>query len=343
MNKTSRLAFHQMEARLAKTYGVENVHETFTVDPTLEQKLQDKIVELSTFLPNINVITVDDLEGQNILGSASGPASGRTDTSVDGNERKPKDLLNLSASGYRLYQTNTDTYIRYATMDAWAKFADLPERYQRYVQQRMATDREIIGWHGTSAAPDTDLEANPMMQDVNKGWLQYMREKMTANILTTGEKQQGEIRIGPGGDFINLDHAVLELVEGIPPYLRQDLVALIGSELVGKEKTALAIAMGQTPTEKTLTPAALANFGGLPWETPSNFPGRGLVITSHDNLSIYLQSGSWRRHIKDKPEKDRVEDFNSRNEGYVVETPEKFVAVEFDKVKLLQPDGTTWA
>ena len=42
-----------------------------------------------------------------------------------------------------------------------------------------------------------------------------------------------------------------------------------------------------------------------------------------------MQDGSWRRNIKDAPEKDRVEDYNSRNEGYVVETPEKFAALEF--------------
>jgi hypothetical protein len=66
------------------------------------------------------------------------------------------------------------------------------------------------------------------------------------------------------------------------------------------------------------------------------------VITSLDNLSIYMQSGTWRRHIKDKPEKDRVEDYNSRNEGYVVETPEKLVAVEFDNVTVPQSDGS-WA
>jgi hypothetical protein len=36
----------------------------------------------------------------------------------------------------------------------------------------------------------------------------------------------------------------------------------------------------------------------------------------------------------DNPKRDQVEDYNSRNEGYVVETPEKFVAVEFSKVKL---------
>jgi hypothetical protein len=46
--------------------------------------------------------------------------------------------------------------------------------------------------------------------------------------------------------------------------------------------------------------------------------------------------------VEDNPKKDRVEDYNSRNEGYVVETPERFVAVEFDNVKL--PDGASgWA
>jgi len=343
MNKQARLAFNTMQARLAKNYGVESVAESFTVVPTMEQTLQDAIVEQSTFLPKINVIPVDDLEGQNVLGSASGPASGRTDTSVDGNERTPKNLLGLAVRDYKLHKIDSDVYMLYATMDSWSKFPDLAERYARYVQERIANDREIIGWYGTSAAPTTDLDSNPMLQDVNKGWLQYVREKMVANILTTGEKETGEIRIGTGGDFVNLDHAVLELVEGIPQYLRKGLVALIGSELVGREKTALAIAMGQTPSEKALTPSAMAIFGGLPWETPSNFPGRGLVVTSLDNLSIYVQSGSWRRHIKDEPKKDRVEDYNSRNEGYVVETPEKFVAVEFTKVKFLQPDGLTWA
>ena len=72
----------------------------------------------------------------------------------------------------------------------------------------------------------------------------------------------------------------------------------------------------------------MVSFGGLPWESPSNFPARGLIVTSYDNLSIYVQDGSWRRHILDNPKKDRVEDFNSRNEGYVVEVPEKFVGIE---------------
>jgi P2 family phage major capsid protein len=341
MRTITRKLFDQMTGRIAKTYGVNTVGQTFSATPEVEQRLQDKIVEQEDLLQRINVIMVDEMEGQNILGSASGPASGRTDTTVDGQERTPRDLLGLDTFTYKLYQTNSDVYMRYATMDAWAKFPDLADRYARYVQKRIANDRVIIGWYGESAAADTDLVANPLMQDVNEGWMQYMRDNKAANILTEGGTVN-EIHIGEGGDYVNLDHAVSDLLEGIPQYLRTGLIALIGSDLVGREKSALYQALGLKPTEKTLATASLTFFGGVPWETPNNFPSRGLVITSLDNLSIYVQSGSWRRRIKDKPEKDRVEDYNSRNEGYVVETPEKFVGVEFDNVKLLAADGETW-
>ncbi|WP_320040719.1 phage terminase small subunit [uncultured Desulfobacter sp.] len=251
MKKETKQKFNIIKARIAKAYGVDTVSEQFSATPTVEQRLNDKIVEQDNFLSRINVISVDEIEGQNILGYASGPASGRTDTSGDG-ERTPNNLLGLDTYDYKLYQTNSDVYMRYATMDAWAKFPDMADRYARYVQKRIANDRCLIGWYGESAAADTDLATYPLMQDVNKGWLQYMREKLSANILTQGEKAAGEIRIGADGDFVNLDHAVAELVAGIPRYLRQDLIALIGDELVGMEKSALYQAIGAQPTEKTL-------------------------------------------------------------------------------------------
>lgn len=341
MKDITRKRFNEMCARMAFNYGVASVMQQFAVAPEIEQRLQDKIVEQSTFLAKINVITVMEKEGENILGSASGPASGRTDTTVDGQERSPKDLLGLGSYKYLCSQTNSDVYMRYNTMDVWAKFQDLGERYARYVQQRIANDREIIGWYGESVAADTNLTTYPMMQDVNKGWMQFMRDNLPANILTEGAVA-GEIHIGAGGDFENLDHAVADLSQGIESFLRKDLVAFIGSELVGQEKAVLYKAIGQTPTDKTLATASLTTFGGLPWETPSNFPARGLVITTYDNLSIYVQEGTWRRNIKDKPEKDRVEDYNSRNEAYTVETPEKFVGVEFGNVLVRDAAGTGW-
>lgn len=274
MKTHTRQRFNALLHGLAKGYGVEDVSRQFTVEPTIQQRLQDKIVEQSTFLPKINVITVDDLSGENILGSASGPVSGRTDTSKDGKERTPRDVLGLASYKYQLYQTNSDVFMRYATMDAWAKFPDMPERYARYVQARIANDRELIGWYGTSAAADTDLETNTLLQDVNIGWLQYVRTNRPEAILAEGAAT-GEIRIGQeaGADYANLDVAVNDLVLGIPEYMRSGLVALIGAELIAREKSVLYAAMSGTPTEKAALNGSLTTFGGLTWETPSNFPG----------------------------------------------------------------------
>ncbi|ADU61471.1 MAG: phage major capsid protein, P2 family [Pseudodesulfovibrio sp.] len=343
MKPFTELKFSELCAALAEGYGVETAKVTqgFTVAPTVEQRLQDAITEQSEFLPLINVITVSELVGQNVLGSASGPVSGRTDTKVDGNERTPRDVLGLGSFPYQLYQTNSDVYIRYDTLDAWAKFKDFAERYTRYVQERIANDREMAGWYGVDAAADTDMTANPLLQDVNKGWLQYMRAHLPANILIEGATT-GEIRIGTTGDFANLDHAVSDLLQGIPRYLRKGLITLVGDELISHEHAGLYKAIGNTPSEKVLATQSLSLLGGLPWMTPSNFPGRGLVITPLKNLSIYVQEESWRRKVEDNPKKDRIEDYNSRNEGYVVEVPEQLVGVEFDNVKISRDGGTTW-
>lgn len=330
-------------AQLAQGYETspERIVHGFSVTPTVEQRLQDAIVEQSEFLKLINVLTVRDLSGENVYGGASGPASGRVDTSVDGNERTPKDLLSLAKRTYQLFQTNSDVYIRYNTLDVWSKFPDFAQRYVRYVQERIANDRELIGWYGESAVATTDLAANPLLQDVNKGWMQYMRDNLPGNILSEGGTV-GEIRIGADGDYVNLDHAVSDLVQGIPKYLRKNLMVLVGDELVSVEHAGLYKAIGGTPSEKVLATQSMSLMGGLPWMTPSNYPGRGLVITPLSNLSIYVQGESWRRKIEDAPKKDRVEDYNSRNEGYVVETPEQFVGLEFDNVKIPNAAGDGW-
>lgn len=341
MNVNAIRRFNELKAALGTAYGVTDVSRQFAVEPSVEQRLQDKIVANSDFLQKINVVPVTELKGQNIYGSASGPVTGRTDTAVDGKERTTRDVLSLTPAGYELFATNSDVHITYATIDAWAKFPNLAQRYTGYVQKRVATDRELIGWHGRSAAADTDLATYPLMQDVNKGWMQYMRDNLPANVLIEGANA-GEIRIGAGGDYANLDLVVFDLLQGIPAYMRDGLVALVGTDLIAQESAALYAAVAGKPTEKNAMNAAMTRLGGLMWTSPYNFPTRGLVITSYDNLSIYYQESSWRRQIREEPKKNRVEDYNSRNEGYVVETPEKLTALEFDNVKL--PDGSGgWA
>ena len=49
--------------------------------------------------------------------------------------------------------------------------------------KRQALDRIMIGFNGTSIAKDTDIVANPLLQDVNKGWLQKQREENPSRVL----------------------------------------------------------------------------------------------------------------------------------------------------------------
>ena len=72
----------------------------------------------------------------------------------------------------------------------------------------------------------------------------------------------------------------------------------------------------------------IATYGGLPSFSVPFFPVNGVVVTSWDNLSIYFQDSSWRKQTVDNPKRSRVEDYNSRNEGYVIEQLEKFAMTE---------------
>nr|VXZ92014.1 phage major capsid protein, P2 family [Klebsiella pneumoniae] len=45
-------------------------------------------------------------------------------------------------------------------------------RIRNAIVKRRALDRIMIGFNGVKRAKTSDREANPMLQDVNKGWLQ---------------------------------------------------------------------------------------------------------------------------------------------------------------------------
>ncbi|MNF66564.1 Phage major capsid protein, P2 family [compost metagenome] len=79
----------------------------------------------------------------------------------------------------------------------------------------------------------------------------------------------------------------------------------------------------------------IATYGGLPSFTCPHFPSKGVVVTSWDNLSIYFQDSSWRRQIVQNPKRSQVEDYNARNEGYVVEQLGKFAGIEAANVEFV--------
>ncbi|OEC43883.1 phage major capsid protein, P2 family [Pseudomonas sp. 1D4] len=321
--------YAQLQADIAETYGVENPTRQFAVEPSIAQELNDAITARADFLERINIVPVTEIKGEKVFIGVNGPVTGRTNTKVK--DREAKDASGLDNTQYELQDTHSDVGLPYAKIDAWAKFPDFADRYSAAVQKRIAQDRIMIGFHGTHAAADTDPQAYPKLQDVNKGWLQQAREQIPAQVLREG-KVAGKVTIGKGGDYANLDAAVHDTKQMVDEVLRDDgdLVAIIGSDLLAADKAKLYTKQGDTPTEKERIELAqvIATYGGLPAYSVPNFPVNAILVTSFDNLSIYFQDSSWRKQTVDNPKRSRVEDYNSRNEGYVIEQLEKFALTE---------------
>ena len=328
--------FAQMQLAIAESYGVELSTKMFSVEPTIAQELNDAITAKSDFLQRINVIGVTEIKGEKVMIGVNGTVTGRTNT--DSKEREPRNVLDLNGIGYELFDTHSDVTLKFSTIDAWAKFTDFAQRYSAAVQRQIGLDRIMIGWHGVEAKPDTDRTANPLLQDVNKGWMQIAREQAPQQVMVEG-KTPGKILIGRLGDYANLDALVFDVSLMIDEEFRDggDLVAIIGRDLLAQDKGKLYAAQGHTPTEKERVELAqvVATYGGLPSYTCPHFPATGLVVTSFDNLSIYFQDTSWRRYLLENPKRSRTEDYNSRNEGYVVEQLGKFAAIEAANIEFL--------
>lgn len=318
-----------MQVAMAETYGVDAVTRMFSVEPSIAQELNDAITAKADFLERINVIGVSEIKGQKVFLGTSGPVTGRTNTKTT--DREAKDASALDDDTYELVSTESDVSLAYAKIDAWAKFPEFHQKYSAAVQKQIALDRIMIGFHGTHAAPQSDPTQYPLLQDVNKGWLQQAREKIPAQVLKEG-KVAGKVTLGAGGDYANLDELVHDTKQMVDERVRDggDLVAIIGSDLLAADKAKLYASQAGTPTEKERIESqqVIATYGGLPAFSVPHFPANAVLVTSFDNLSIYYQDSSWRKQTIDNPKRSRVEDYNSRNEGYVIEQLEKFALTE---------------
>ncbi|SDG61052.1 phage major capsid protein, P2 family [Onishia taeanensis] len=320
MRNDTRFAFNKLTQRIAELSGVSSATESFAVEPSVQQTLETKMQETSAFLSEINIVGVDELKGEKLGLGISGPIAGRTDTSAK--DRTPRDLTSLDANQYECVSTEFDTFLSWQKMDAWAKFRDFQVRVRNAILRQQALDRIMIGFNGTSAAAETDRATYPLLQDVNKGWLQQYRDNAPARVMSEGGTA-GEVRVGPGGDYENLDALVYDVVnELIDPWHREstELRAICGRKILADKYFPL-INKDQPPTEQRALDLIVSQkrMGGQQAARVPYFPDGALLITPTSNLSMYYQNGSRRRYMKDEPKRKRVENYESSNDAYVVE------------------------
>ena len=321
MRNNTRRLFDAYTAEVAKLNGVDRVDVKFSVEPTVQQRLEDKIQESSEFLQKINIHGVTEQEGEKVGLGVSGPVASTTDTTKQ--DRQTSDISTLDGRRYRCEQTNSDTHITYTKLDAWAKFPDFQTRIRDAIIRRQALDRIMIGFHGVKRAATSDRAANPMLQDVNKGWLQEMREQAPQRVMKDG-KTAGKILVGgAGSDYANLDALVYDVTNHmIDPWYAEDpeLVVVCGRQLLA-DKYFPIINQTNRPSDAMAVDMIVSQkrIGNLPAVRVPYFPANGLLVTRLDNLSIYFQEGSRRRTIKDNARRDRIENFESSNDDYVLE------------------------
>ncbi|MDD0985349.1 phage major capsid protein, P2 family [Pseudomonas shahriarae] len=343
MRNVTRLAFTALAAQIALLNGVASATEKFNVAPSVQQTLETAMQESSAFLKAINLLGVNEQTGEALLAGVNGPIASRTNTAA-GNRRNPAAVSKLTKDVYACKQTNFDTAFPYPLLDAWAKFPDFQVRLTNAIIERQSLDRIMIGFNGTSAALATDRANNPLLQDVNKGWLQKIREGAADHVMDEGAVA-GKVTVGGtkvikvagvdteiSGDYQTLDGLVFDAIQMLAPWHRSrpDLVVLISRDLM-HEKLLKAVEKGAASNQEENAAGEIvsrARLGGLPVVDAPFFPEGTVLVTFLKNLSIYWQEDARRRHLKDEPEFDRIADYQSSNDAYVIEDFEAVALVE---------------
>ncbi len=346
-NQTRKLYTGFLE-NIADLNNVDDVTVSFAVDPSVAQKLETKQQESSAFLGRINVFLVDELEGETVGIVSSGPIASRTNVST--NDRQTKSATGEVAQRYRCEETDYNTHISWAKLDQWAKFDDFEVRIQGVIVNQQALDRIRIGFRGTHVAVESNLANFPNLEDMNIGWLQELRLKSPGQVMgsttvkgasdrVAGVTTKVPVKVGPAQEYKNLDALVIDAIEGLDPWHRErtDLIVIVGRKLV-HDKYFKVINSADKPTEMLAADVIMSEkrLGGLPAVRVPFFPDDALLVTTFENLSIYVQEDSRRRHLEENPKRKRIEDFQSSNDDYVVEDHGLAVLVEtitFDDTK----------
>jgi P2 family phage major capsid protein len=321
MKNETRAKYNGYLQQVAELNGVQNVEHKFTATPSVQQTLETRIQESSEFLSRINIIGRSEQEGEKLGLGIGGTIASTTNTATT--DRATADVASLDKTGYKCTQTNFDTHITYDRLDAWAKFPDFQTRLRDAIIKRQALDRMMIGFNGTSRAVTSNRATNPLLQDVNIGWLQKYRADAAARVLDEVVAASGKVTYGAAGDYKTLDALVFDAVNNlIEPWYQDDteLVAICGRGLL-HDKYFPLVNQNAAASERLAADIIVSQkrIGGLPAVRVPYFPADAILITRLDNLSIYWQENTRRRNIVENSKRDRIENYESSNEAYVVE------------------------
>ncbi|EKS4561945.1 phage major capsid protein, P2 family [Salmonella enterica] len=329
LNNRARELLDGYSAGMAQQFGARDASRYFSLNNPQENALRLALLESVEFLDMLTCLDVDQLSGQVISVGSSVLHTGRSESGrfirqvgVDGND-------------YSLVETDSCAALRWDLLSVWANAGkDENEFYnlvQAFTTQAFALDMLRIGFNGKSRAKTTDPEANPNGEDVNIGWHERMKTLLGGNQIMTDP-----VVLDAAGDYKSLDAMASDLINAkIPAQFRNDprLVVLVGTDLVAAEQYRLYQAADR-PTEKIAAQLLGNTIAGRPAIIPPFMPGKRMVVTPLKNLHIYTQRNTRMRKAEFVEDRKQFENKYLRNEGYAVEVPELYAAIDESAVTI---------
>ncbi|WP_031518814.1 phage major capsid protein, P2 family [Siccibacter colletis] len=322
-------------AGLAGHYSVNNPSRAFKLTDPQETSLRSALLESVEFLSLITCADVDQLSGQVVSVGASALHTGRN---ADGRFIK---RVGVDGNDYKLVETDSCAALRWNLLSVWANAGSEAEFFQlvqAFSNQAFALDMLRIGFNGKSIAETTNPTENPNGEDVNVGWHERMKgfdggKQIITEALTLDDK----------GDYRSLDAMASDLINTkIPQQFRNDprLVVLVGADLVAAEQYRLYQGADK-PTEKIAAQMLGSTIAGRQAIVPPFMPGKRMVVTPLSNLHIYTQRGTRQRKAEFVEDRKQYENKYLRNEGYAVEVPELYAAIDESAVTIGQVSEPT--
>lgn len=305
-----------------------DVKKLFSLTPPQETRLRQAILHGTEFLSMINCADVDQITGQVVRTGVSQLYTGRK------KDARFSRKIGIEGNEYKLTKTDSCAVLTWDLLSQWGNSGTENEFFalvQTFIEQSFGLDMLRIGFNGTHIADETDPDNYPNGEDVNIGWHQIAKNWNGGSLVL-----QDQVTLGAGGDYATLDAIASDLKNSIRPEFRNDprLVVLVGSDLVAYESFRL-YQQADKPTEKIAAQLLSDSIAGMPAYIPPFMPGKRMVVTTLQNLHIYTQRNTRRRAAEDVQDREAFESKYWRMEGYALEIPELYAAVDENALSIV--------
>ena len=351
----SRAALDQMYKFIAQHNGGFDPRQVFNIAPNYAQRIEEKVMQSNAFLKQINSTPVDSLTGQVLGFDVPDTITSRTtERQTDGSFRRPSDPTKLVDRSFACKEIEQDPMIPWKKIDQWAGVInDFYPRFRRSVDFAKARDMLLIMWYGQGAVANTDKNENPLLQDVQRGFVQYLisnAPSQVSGIILDAAEPSGyrveEIRIGPGAGangFENLDQAVNYLksmkIDRLFRKMESQRV-LVGEQLLIRDRAQMLGVAGNVATERVATQilARTASIGEVERANSDELPDHLIFVSPMDNLSHYWLPSSMRaKYDEVSHEKKGVVSYYYKECDNVVEAVEAAACFHPDAIRVPGP------